>query len=64
MNVLHHHPIESASDEELMERLYDVACQGRESEELARLDAIVYSRFAMAYGEQLAPVAAPCPLAA
>ncbi|OHE87781.1 MAG: hypothetical protein A2579_10130 [Lysobacterales bacterium RIFOXYD1_FULL_69_11] len=64
MNVLQHHPIEAASDEELVERLYDIACEGVDSDELERLDAVIYSRLATAYGEPVAPADRPRSLAA
>lgn len=51
MNVSQHQAIESASDEELVERLYEVARAGAASPELDRLDAIIYARLATAYGE-------------
>ncbi|MDQ3206968.1 MAG: hypothetical protein M3Q40_10810 [Pseudomonadota bacterium] len=51
MFEMHDTTIESASDEVLMHRLFDLARgqQGNASE-LARIDALVYVRFAQAYG--------------
>ncbi|RNF85271.1 hypothetical protein [Montanilutibacter psychrotolerans] len=44
--------IDSASDDDLMHRLFDLATHGdHESSELLALDAAVYSRLAAAYGE-------------
>ena len=54
MNVLQKHSIESASDEELVERLYDIACEGADNDELDRLDAVIYGRLVTAYDEPVA----------
>ena len=64
MNVLQKHPIESASDEELVERLYDIACEGADNDELDRLDAVIYGRLVTAYGEPAAIAEGPRSLAA
>lgn len=50
MSDMHSDTIETSSDEALMHRLFDLAREQPASAEIARIDAVVYVRFAKAYG--------------
>lgn len=50
MAEIHSLTTDSISDDALMQRLFELACSGRDDRgELARIDALVYSRLARAY---------------